>query len=66
MRWLVKLITPPGGVVLDPFCGSGFTGIAADREGFNFIGIEENADYAEIARLRIIGDSPMFVEVLTS
>lgn len=53
MRWLVRLVTPPGGTVLDPFCGSGSTGIAATMEGFNFIGIEQNAEYAEIARRRI-------------
>ncbi len=63
MRYLCKLITPPGGTVLDPFCGSGSTGVAADREGFNFVGIEQNPHYAEIARLRITGDSPMFAEV---
>ena len=53
MRWLCRLITPPGGVVLDPFCGSGSTGVAAVLEGFRFIGIEREADYAEIARSRI-------------
>jgi len=63
MQYLVRLVTPPGGMVLDPFMGSGSTGIAADREGFDFIGIEQNAHYAEIARLRIIGDSPMFANV---
>lgn len=46
MRWLCRLITPPGGVVLDPFMGSGSTGIAAWREGFGFVGIEaELASY---------------------
>ena len=63
MQWLVRLITPPGGTVLDPFMGSGSTGIAADREGFSFIGIEQNEVYAEIARLRLIGDAPLFTEV---
>jgi DNA modification methylase len=53
MRWLVRLITPPNGVVLDPFCGSGTTGIAAVLEKRQFIGIEENAEYAEIAEKRI-------------
>jgi site-specific DNA-methyltransferase (adenine-specific) len=53
MRWLVRLVTPPGGIVLDPFTGSGTTGIAAFREGFRFIGIEREPDYCEIARARI-------------
>ena len=53
MRWLVRLVTPPGGCVLDPFAGSGTTGIAATLEGFSFIGIEREAEYAEIAKARI-------------
>jgi site-specific DNA-methyltransferase (adenine-specific) len=53
MRWLVRLITPPGGEVLDPFTGSGSTGVACAAEGVSFTGIELNADYAEIARQRI-------------
>lgn len=53
MRWLVKLITPPEGVILDPFTGSGSTGVAAALEGFRFIGIEREAEYAAIARKRI-------------
>lgn len=53
MRWLVRLVTPPGGVVCDPFAGSGTTGIAAGLEGFDFIGIEREAEYAEIARTRL-------------
>jgi site-specific DNA-methyltransferase (adenine-specific) len=59
MRWLCRLITPPGGTVLDPFTGSGTTGIAAMREGFRFIGIEREPDYVAIARARIIGDAPL-------
>lgn len=55
MRWLCRLVTPPGGVVLDPFTGSGTTGIAALQEGFRFIGIERDPEYARIAELRIIG-----------
>ena len=55
MRYLCRLITPPGGVVLDPFAGSGSTGKAAKAEGFGFIGIEKQAEYAEIARQRIGG-----------
>jgi hypothetical protein len=53
MRWLVRLVTPPGGVVLDPFCGSGSTGKAAMLEGFRFIGIEREEASAETARLRV-------------
>lgn len=53
MRYLCRLVTPPGGVVLDPFMGSGSTGKAALLEGFRFIGIEREAEYVEIARARI-------------
>jgi site-specific DNA-methyltransferase (adenine-specific) len=47
------MVTPPGGTVLDPFCGSGSTGVAAILEGFDFIGIDLDSDYCEIARARI-------------
>ncbi len=53
MRYLCRLITPPNGVVLDPFMGSGSTGIAALLEGFNFIGMEIEEKYMEIAKVRI-------------
>jgi site-specific DNA-methyltransferase (adenine-specific) len=53
MRYLCRLVTPPNGTVLDPFLGSGSTGKAATLEGFNFIGIEQSAEYAEIANARI-------------
>ncbi|HUT59189.1 MAG TPA: site-specific DNA-methyltransferase, partial [Phycisphaerae bacterium] len=53
MRYLVRLVTPRGGVVLDPFMGSGTTGMAAGREGFDFIGIEREAEYFAIAQGRI-------------
>jgi DNA modification methylase len=53
MRYLCRLVTPPGGTVLDPFMGSGSTGKAAVLEGFNFIGIEREAEYVEIAKARI-------------
>lgn len=53
MAHLCQLVTPPGGLVLDPFMGSGSTGKAAIREGFRFIGIDENPDYVAIARRRI-------------
>lgn len=60
MRWLVRLVCPPGGLVLDPFTGSGTTGIAATREGMGFIGLERDASYVDIARRRIRDDQPMF------
>ncbi len=53
MRYLCRLVTPPGGVVLDPFMGSGSTGKAAMLEGFRFIGCELSEDYLAIARARI-------------
>jgi site-specific DNA-methyltransferase (adenine-specific) len=53
MRYLCRLVTPPGGTVLDPFMGSGSTGKAAMMEGFGFVGIEREAEYLEIARARI-------------
>lgn len=53
MRWLVRLVTPPGGVVLDPFAGSGTTGCAAVLEGFDFVGIEREAEYVALAEMRI-------------
>lgn len=57
MRYLCRLVTPPGGVVLDPFTGSGSTGKAAALEGFRFIGIEREAEYVEIAKARINASS---------
>lgn len=59
MRWLVRLVTPPGGSVLDPFVGSGTTGMAAIAEQFSFIGIEREAEYIEIARRRIASVAPL-------
>lgn len=53
MAYLCRLVTPPGGVVIDPFMGSGSTGKAAAREGFGFIGIEMDSDYYKIAEKRI-------------
>jgi DNA modification methylase len=64
MRYLCRLVTPPGGVVLDPFTGSGSTGKAAIMEGFRFIGIEREAEYVAIAKARIAaveaGAGPLF------
>ena len=53
MRYLCRLVTPPGGIVLDPFAGSGSCGIAAVQEGFDYIGIEITPEYVEIAEKRI-------------
>lgn len=53
MRYLVRLVTPPNGLVLDPFAGSGTTGIAALEEGVRFLGIEREAEYATIAAARM-------------
>jgi DNA modification methylase len=53
MRYLVRLVMPPGGTVLDHFMGSGSTGRGAALEGFNFIGIDMTPEYVEIARARI-------------
>jgi DNA modification methylase len=52
MSWLIRLITPPGGIVLDPFVGSGSTLVAAKREGFSYVGIEMEPEYIEIAKAR--------------
>ncbi|MDH0348127.1 DNA-methyltransferase [Aeromonas dhakensis] len=60
MRWLCRLITPLGGVVLDPFMGSGSTGKAALLEGFGFIGIEIDAGYYEIAERRVAAAYPIY------
>lgn len=62
--WCIKLITPPGGTVLDPFNGSGSTGKAAVREGFNYIGCELNPEYADIARARIEHEANQYAETL--
>jgi len=53
MRWLIRLITPPGGTVIDPFMGSGTTGMAAAKEGVSFVGIERDPDSFETARHRV-------------
>jgi site-specific DNA-methyltransferase (adenine-specific) len=53
MRYLCRLITPPGGLVLDPFMGSGSTGKAAVKEGFRFVGIDLSDEYVTIAERRI-------------
>jgi DNA modification methylase len=57
MRYLVRLVTPAGGLVLDPFTGSGTTGMACIHEGFAFIGIERELEYLRIAEARIEAES---------
>lgn len=56
MQALVRVAAPRGGLVVDPFCGSGTTGVACRREGRFFLGIERDADYVEIARKRLTGE----------
>jgi site-specific DNA-methyltransferase (adenine-specific) len=53
MQYLVKMITPPNGIVLDPFCGSGTTGVACKLDGFQFVGMEQDPEYSKIAESRI-------------
>jgi site-specific DNA-methyltransferase (adenine-specific) len=55
MRHLVRLVTPPGGLVLDPFLGSGTTALACEMEGFAWLGIEREAEYVAIAEARLNG-----------
>jgi site-specific DNA-methyltransferase (adenine-specific) len=69
MRWLVRMVTPPGGVVLDSFAGSGTTGEAALREGCRAVLIEQSAEYMADLRRRLgrpAGeDMPLFAGVAT-
>lgn len=64
MRWLCRLITPPGGVILDPFAGSGTTGQAATEEGFDAVLIEREAEYLADIRKRMGVASPALEELL--
>ena len=59
MKYLCRLVTPKGGVVLDPFMGSGSTGMAAKDEGFDFIGIEKDEEYFKICESRIVRFAPL-------
>ena len=59
MKYLCRLVTPKGGIVLDPFMGSGSTGMAAVDEGFDFLGIEKEEEYFKIAKNRIDSQSPL-------
>jgi len=60
---VVKLASAPGQVVLDPFCGSGTTGVVCLRAGRVFVGIDLEASYVEMANLRIAGVAPLFNQV---
>lgn len=53
MRWLIRLVTPPGGVVMDTFLGSGTTMVAAEREGFRCIGVEMSGEFASLSEARV-------------
>lgn len=55
MRYLVRLVTPKGGICLDPFMGSGTTAVACKMEGFNYVGCELMEEYVKIAEARIDG-----------
>ena len=59
MKYLCRLVTPKGGTVLDPFMGSGSTGMAAKDEGFDFIGIEKEEEYFKICESRINRFAPL-------
>lgn len=61
MKWLVQLCSRPGDMILDPFCGSGTTGVACVQTGRRFIGIEIEPKYVKIARRRIADAAPLFV-----
>jgi site-specific DNA-methyltransferase (adenine-specific) len=63
MRWLVRLITPPGGLVLDPFMGSGSTGKAALLDGFDFVGVDLDPKHVAIAEARLRNAGGLFVEI---
>jgi site-specific DNA-methyltransferase (adenine-specific) len=64
MRWLVRLITPPGGVVLDPFTGSGSTGKACALEGRDFVGVELDPQHVKVAEARIAHAGGLFGSVV--
>ncbi len=63
MSWLVTLVTPPGGTVLDPFMGSGTTLIAADRLGFDAIGIDNDPESVADAQRRLSADAGLFANL---
>jgi site-specific DNA-methyltransferase (adenine-specific) len=66
MTWLVRLVTPKGGIVLDPFMGTGSTGVAAQAEQLGFVGAELSPDYAAIAQSRLKKGAGLFADVRMS
>lgn len=64
MQWLVRMVCPPGGTVLDPFMGSGSTGKACAMEGFDFVGMDLDPEYVRIAEARIAHVSPAMAEIV--
>lgn len=66
MSWLCRLVTRPGGTILDPFVGSGSTGVAAVAGGWNFIGCEIEPEYVQIARARIAATAPLLAKEITA
>jgi site-specific DNA-methyltransferase (adenine-specific) len=66
MRYLVRLVTPPGGIVLDPFMGSGTTIKAAAEQGFHGIGIEREAEYFAMVQRRLHDIQPSMLSLLNS
>jgi len=60
MQWLVRLVCPPGGVVLDPFAGSGTTSLACEDLGVKWVAIERKEKYCAIAKRRLIDRAPLF------
>ncbi len=54
MKWLCRLVIPPGGIVLDSFLGSGTTIVAAEREGFTAVGIEMSGEFAALSEARVL------------
>jgi hypothetical protein len=61
--WWLRYLCPPGGIVLDPFAGSGTTGVAALRQGKTFVGVEKEPSYVEIARKRLVeAQGPLFAQ----
>ena len=66
MRWLCRLVTPTGGTIIDPFTGSGSTGVAALEEQFNFLGIEQSPEYLSIAEARLLHASSNLAATVTN
>lgn len=66
MQWLCRLICPPGGIILDPFCGSGSTLIAAAREGLRYVGIDSDAASVKTSRQRLAAEMTLFSEAAST